>query len=276
MNLICLNGRMVPADEPALPAANRGYRYGDGLFETIRVIQGRMPLGDRHFDRLFNSLGRLAYEIPAGLSAQQLHDEAIELCVRNGCRDSARVRLSISSGEGDLPGPPRLQYLIECFPYPVPDMDNQHLVIGIYSAARKHYDLFSDIKSANYLPYVLAARYARASGFDDALVLNPAGRIVESSVCNLFLVKDDLLITPPLTEGCIAGVMRKWIAENFPVRESTVTKEDLYSADELFLTNALSGVRSVRQLEKKTFLVNISVSIQKEIDDRLWQNLPGK
>src|SRR5690606_18679385 len=101
----------------------------------------------------------------------------------------------------------------------------------IYPDAIKHHDQFSDIKSANYLPYVMASRFAKLNHFDDALLLNTNGMVADASIANIFLLKNKKLFTPSLSQGCIAGVMRRWLIENYDVVETGVSIQDLLDAD---------------------------------------------
>src|SRR5882672_6829397 len=145
MNFISLNGRLMPASEPSLLAANRSYRYGDGLFETIKVQRGAILLSNYHFERLFAGLSLLKFQFNH-LAIAQLEKFILELCEKNNCLDLARVRLSIFRGDGNLkdaPGP--AEFLIECWPLDpsIKEFNEQGLVIDIYPLARKTTDLFS-------------------------------------------------------------------------------------------------------------------------------------
>ena len=168
----------------------------------------------------------------------------------------ARVRLSAFRGNGGLYEPGNgLHYLIECWPLDlsVNDLNPNGFDIDIYPHARKSCDKFSNLKSASYLPYVMAARYAMENKLDDCLVLNTYDRIADSTIANIFLIKDETLITPSLTEGCVNGVMRRWMIERFKVEETGLAIEDILSADGLFLTNAIYGLRWVKQFREKTY-----------------------
>lgn len=262
---ICFDGQFYPSDQPVLTAGNRGYRYGEGLFETIRVENGRIPLASLHFDRLFNGMSRLGLQPDTRLSREALCDTIFKLCSINKL-PRARVRLSVSKTEDEL------HCLIENFPFMPPDRE-QGISIEICPDVRKHYDQYSDLKSANYLPYLLAARFASQNHVDDALVLNTEHRIIESTVANIFLVKGDAIVTPSLKEGCISGVMRRWLMEHFTIIEGSIHEDDLMNADEIFLSNALHGVKWVRQFRDKFFENRIAKQIQETINREVWQFL---
>lgn len=256
MNYICVDGKTLPAGQPVLHADNRGYRYGDGLFETMKVIDGKICLADFHFNRFFAGLRQLQFTIPPQLDAVLLVQQSLRLCKMNECSQLARVRLSASRGNGGLyDGNDTLHYIIECWPLPVTvnQLNENGLAIGVFPGAQKACDVFANLKSANYLPSVMATKYAAANQWNDCLLLNQHRRIAEATIANVFLIKSGVVFTPPLTEGCVDGVMRKHIMEKlttngYSFREQAIGQDELPDADELFLTNAVHGIRWVKQL----------------------------
>jgi branched-chain amino acid aminotransferase len=261
MSHICFNGKIIHADEPVLLAANRGYRYGDGLFETIRLQNGRLLLKDYHFDRLFSGFSILKFNVPARFTRERLEDEILRLCRKNECESLARVRLSVSRGNGGLYDEERaLQYLVECWPLneTVNNLNENGLAIDVYTGAEKSCDQFANLKTANFLIYSMAAVYAKENKLNDCLVLNSSGSIADSTTANLFLVKKDTILTPGTGEGCVEGVMRRWLLvnmrnEGLKVNETTITVNDLKHADEVFLSNAIHGIRWAKQFRDKTY-----------------------
>ena len=256
MNSICLNGKLLPANQPALMVDNRSYRYGDGLFETIKVTSQTISLEKFHFERFFAGLRQMDFKIPALLTIKNLKQQILLLCKKNKCDSSARVRLSVFRGNGGInESTDDLQYVIECWPVKetVNQLNENGFVIDIYPDARKSCDKFSNLKSANFLPYVMAARYAKENKLNDCLILNMYDRIADSTIANIFLIKDQKLFTPPLSEGCVDGVMRRYIIEQYKVNEAVLTSTDILLADEVFLTNAMYGIRWVRQFQNKTY-----------------------
>lgn len=268
MNYINLNGKIQPGDKPALLVSNRGYRYGDGLFETIKVINGKILLAQYHFERLFSGLSLLKFEIPKLFTAVKLTEEILGLCKKNECEQQARVRLSVFRGNGGLNDEDKtLQYVIECWPMDesVNKLNENGLVIDIYPDAKKSCDVFSNLKTANFLPYTMAALYAKENKLNDCLLLNESGHIADATTANLFIIKDGIIITPALSEGGVNGVMRRHLLERvkvkgpgFKVEESIITIDDLFHAEEVFLTNAIKGIRWVKQFRDKTYGNTIS------------------
>lgn len=273
MNYINFNGKILPDDKPALLVSNRGYRYGDGIFETIKVVQEKIQLEQFHFERLFSGLSLLKFDIPKLFTKERLAEEILVLCKKNGCMSLARVRLSIFRGNGGLYDDDKtLQYVIESWllDETVNTLNENGLVIDVYPGAKKSCDEFSNLKSANFLPYSMAALYAKENKLNDCLVLNSNGNIADSTIANAFMIKDGVVITPALSEGCINGVMRRFLIEklrsmDYEVREESVSISDLETADEVFLTNAIKGIRWVRQFGDKRYtnlkILEISNSI---------------
>ena len=261
MNSVCINGKIVFADKPVLMADNRGYRYGDSLFETMKIIGGQIMLEPFHFERLFTGMALLKYPVPGYLTPEKLRDDIILLCEKNNCASLARVRLSVSRGNGGLFDPDQgLQYLIECWPLTssVNQLNENGFVIGIFPDARKSTDIFSNLKSGNFLPYTMAAQYAKANQLNDCLVLNTEGNIADASIANIFIIKDDFIYTPSLKDGCVNGVVRRYLLENldawgYRVEEMPLSPALILDADEIFLTNAVNGIRWVKQMENKIY-----------------------
>ena len=260
---------MVPGNEPHLLVANRGYRYGDGLFETMKVVKGIILSEYYHFERLFDGLTFLKFTVPKLFTREKLAEDILHLCKKNECENLARVRLSVFRGNGGLydeditPG-----YIIECRPLNVSvnKLNENGLVIDIFPDAQKSCDKFSNLKSANFLPYSMAAQYARENKLNDSLILNTSRRIADSTVANVFIEKDGIIITPALKEGCVNGVMRRSLVEklramSYELREAELTINDLQTADEVFLTNAINGIRWVRQFRDKIYTNEKTVDI---------------
>ena len=279
MATICLNGKFVDADKAVLMASNRSYRYGDGLFETMKVINGQIQLAAFHMERLFKGLLLLKFDIPGLVTPAILQKKILELCRHNECEQLARVRLSVSRGNGGLYDEDRkLQYLVECWALPatVNQLNENGLVVDIFPDAAKSTDLFSNLKTANFLPYSMAAVYAKENKLNDCLVLNTHNRIADSTIANLFLMKEDTICTPALSEGCVNGVMRKYLLEslaasNYQVKETILSTEDLLAADEVFLSNAINGIRWVQRFRDKIY----SNMKTMEIYRRFCQTIPG-
>lgn len=252
---VCFNGEFFSADVPLLPVQNRSYKWGDGVFETAKVFRGRLLLESLHFERLWASLRLLGMEAGKVFTQDNLVAQVLELCRLNDCLDNARIRLAVYRQDDDSVG-----YSIEAVALDeqINHWQENGLAIVLYPFARKSMDAFASLKSANFLPYVLAQRYAAEKGVDDAIVLNTQNFLCDSSKANLFLLRGNNLYTPALHQGCINGVMRRVVLEEckklgYRVFQDEVEESHLLAADEVFLTNAIQIIRWVRQYKTASY-----------------------
>lgn len=258
---------------------NRSFRYGDGCFETIKMIRGKIILEDYHFERLFSSIERLQFEKPAFLTLHYLREQLIELAKKNYHDKLARVRLMVFRGDGGLYDAENHfpNYLIQTWALNPAnnELNKNGLVIDIYKDARKVCDQFSHIKSNNFLSYAMAALWAKKHQLNDALLLNPYENIADATIANVFIVKDGMVKTPALTEGPIAGNMRRHLLkcmreENIPVEETQISAEDILQASGIFLTNAIYGIRWVKQVGESNYPNTLAESFHKKFIEPLF------
>lgn len=252
---VCFNGAFFPADAPLLSVQNRSYKWGDGVFETMKVFNGKLLLEDLHFERLFVSLQLLGVEEKKSFSQNNIIAQILELCRQNNCLPHARIRLAVFRNEAN-----KAEYSIEATPLDkmVNKWQQEGQVITLYPYARKSMDAFANLKSANFLPYVMAQRYAFEKGVDDAVVLNASNFLCDSSKANLFLIRGKAIYTPALHQGCVNGVMRRVVLEEakrigFRLHQDEVSEEDLLYADEVFLSNAIQIIRWVKSYKDQQY-----------------------
>lgn len=249
------NGEYLKDGVPVISPSANAVRYGDGLFETMRfsIPAGSIFLRKYHFDRLSAGAQKLGFILPPYFTLNQLEEKIKELCEKNGHNSLARVRLTLLRPEGDFGSSSQAEpdILIQSYQLSSESFSPEKgLILTICPDVRKSADNYSNLKSNNCLPYLVAARYAQSAGADDAIILNSYNRVCESSIANIFIEEDGVLITPPLTEGCVAGVMRKFLTEQlnsneFTIREEPIDETRLKKAQAVFLTNAIRGVRWV-------------------------------
>lgn len=252
---ICINGHFQSGGVPALAVTNKSYRYGDGLFETMKMQKGRLQMASAHFDRLHRGMELLGYDTTAFPDPHTLTALISELCRRNGCLDLGRVRLTISAGNGGLFEDSLPDYSIECWPLTaaVDALNTKGLRLTICPGVRKSCDPLANLKSANYLPYAVAARYARRQHADDCIILNTNERIADTCIANIFLIRDGHIFTPPLSEGPVAGITRNYVLSKLPVTEQQLSLTDLQQAQEVFVTNAINGLRWVAEIDGQSY-----------------------
>lgn len=249
MNYINLNGKICPKEDTAPAADNGAFRYGYGLFETMLLLDGNIRLGQYHWERLFAGMQQLHFAVPPLFTPAHLEAEVMRTVKKNKAEKLCRVRLQVFAGGGGLYGTDlKPQYLIECFTLEDSTLllNDNGLTMGIAAGLAKSPDQLANLKSCNALIYAIAARMARQHQWNDALIANTAGSIIESTIANIFWIKDEQIFTPPLAAGCVAGVMRRHIiGRNAGITEKTLLLPELLQADEVFLTNAIKGIRWV-------------------------------
>jgi len=227
----------------------RAFVYGDLLFESMLFDNGRLQNAELHYQRLLNSAEVLKLNLPDSFDFNFSQSLILEAVSAHAAHESKRIRFTLyRSGSGFyLPIEQAVKWEIEIFPLPTISTTSKQNV-GIYTEHYKSFHSLSNLKSGNALVYVLAAMYAREKNWDDVFILNEAGSVCEASSSNFFWVKDDIWITPPLTEGCVAGVKRAEILQTKEVVELECEIEDLENADEIYLSNAIQGLVKVSQL----------------------------
>lgn len=256
----CYNGKFIAASAPVFTADNRSFRYGDGCFETMRAVRGEVQLSELHFERLMASLHLLHFDAPHHFTRSYFTRLIAELCSRNNHTRLARVRLTIFRSDGGLyhPVDNHPNFIIQSWELDkqVIELNDKGLILDVFPEARKSCDKFATIKSNNCLPYIMAAMYGRQHHLDETILLNAHGRVADTTIANLFIVNNKQLITPPLSEGGVCGVMRKHIIDMdlpFKVIEKPLSIADVEDADEILLTNAITGVRWVGQFRDNRY-----------------------
>jgi branched-chain amino acid aminotransferase len=274
MNYFNCNGKILAEGALAIGADNRGLRYGDGVFETIKVKNGQLILADEHFSRLWKGMNVLQFEIPKHFTPDKIQEEINDLAIKNNHEKAARVRLTVFRGDGGLydvksHAP---NYIIQSWPIPEgnEEWNSNGLVVGIYKDIKKACDILSNLKHNNYLPYVLAALKAKKEKWNDAIILNVYNRICETTIANIFLIKENIIYTPTLKEGCVAGVMRKKIINEsanlgWRIVEKEITFAELLNADEVFFTNSMYNIKWVKCVGNKEYVNTITQKIYSSI-----------
>ncbi|MEP7250770.1 MAG: aminotransferase class IV [Ginsengibacter sp.] len=271
------NNKFYESGTPIISPSSRGLRYGDGIFETMKIANGNIVNADFHLERLFGGLALLQFDVPKHFDRDFIQKKIGELCDRNKHSKSVRIRLMITRGDGGIFDPENHfpNYIIESWQLKdAPALNSNGLVIDIFQGSRKCCDDFSHLKSNNYLPYVLAALYAKQHKLNDCILLNSNGRICDTTITNIFLIYGNEILTPPLSEGCVAGTMRRWMLEKFVmqgylVKEKVLNEEDLTNADECFLTNAIHHIRWVQSFRNKKY----TNAVAKKISDYVRQTI---
>lgn len=266
---VIVNGERFPADGPGIKVDNRAFHYGDGVFESIRVIDGRPRFLDAHWARLIESLKALRIDRPEGLERASLERMITDLS-RDNASPSARCRLTVyrDAGGHHRPAGNAGAYAIEVVGLQDPTyrLNERGLTVDIYPEMRKPVNLLAVHKTVNCLHYVMAALWSKERGLDDCLLQNDRGNIIESSSGNLFIVSNGVLYTPALSDGCVGGVMRMQLINlalgaGIKVYECSLNPQNLLAADELLFTNAIRGVQWVQAYRTKRYSHRMSAQL---------------
>lgn len=258
--MLLLNGKWVSPDAPELSLLNRSFKYGDGLFESMRVFEGRILFWEDHWERLLKGMEVLQFEWDSeGLKAV-LENALVDFLKKNEVHAHGRLRLHIYRAGGGAYQPIENQpfYLLEGYSIKDdPFVEPSHVSVTDYHELKLTFNKLSSVKTANSLPYVLASLHAKKTGFDDTLMYM-GDWISEGSSSNIFIVKNKKVITPPLKHACLDGVMRKQIFHlcqelKIPIQEKGIKSKDLIQAEEAFLTNAIRGITSISQYQDYIF-----------------------
>ncbi len=270
------NGNIVDSNEPVFTSANRAFRYGDAIFETIRVMNGEILHFERHLKRLQRSMDLLGMLPHDDLTFHNLYLSFRHLDQVNNLKGNGRVRLEIFRNDGGLytPFTNEVSYLIEASPLPGLQyaMNDTGIRIEIYTEIQKPLSKLSNLKSSNALYYVMAGLHNRKTGGGDCLVLNTHGRIAEAISSNIFLVAGNRIMTPALTEACVSGVMRETVidylaGQGLKVIETGIEVEHLLNADEIFLTDVIHGMRWVSAFRKKRYFNTYSKKLLEQLQE---------
>jgi len=257
--IIYLDGRLVPYSKAKLSPLDHGFLYGYGLFETMRAYQGHIFRLDRHLARLRHSAERIG--LVDRLTAFDLEAACTKTLEANKLKD-ARLRLTVSAGEGDMtpdPGtcssPTVLITVRDLVPLP-PEKYESGFKAALSSLRRNSQSPLSRLKSTCYMENILALMAARAAGCDEAILLNEQGYLAEGSTTNIFLVNKAELITPSLESGVLHGVTREAVLEtaqaaNIKTQERQVELKELIEAEEAFITNSILELMPLTWFEGK-------------------------
>ncbi|WP_316768487.1 aminotransferase class IV [Pedobacter frigiditerrae] len=272
---ILFNDEFFASEQAVIKASNRGFKFGDGLFESMRMCNGKLQFAEQHADRLKAGMKALKMEGHALLDEYFLRQKTAELLKKNKLNGNVRFRLSIyRDGEGlYTPQSNKVGYLLESIPLEQTqyELNQKGLIIDVYDDLTKQIDKLANFKTSNSLLYVMAALFQKQHRLDEAMILNQNGFLCESTSSNLFVVYQNQIYTPALSEGCVAGVMRSVVLKlakmyNLPLIEAQINPDILNEAEEVFVTNATSGIRWVMGYGKKRYFNEVAKDLSSKLN----------
>lgn len=278
--MINFNGELIE-NTTFISSENRGYKYGDALFETIKVVYGKVLFWEDHYFRLMSSMRIMRMEIPMNFTMEFLEKELIKTVNVNGlAKSSVRARLNVDRGDGGkyLPNGKRISYSISVENannpfYAIPK--NDEYTVDLYKDYFVAPGLLSTLKTNNKALNVLGSIYAEENSLSNCLLLNTNKSVIEALNGNLFLVSGEQIKTPPIDDGCLKGIMRKQIIEvivnsgDYVVEEASISPFELQKADELFITNVIVGIQPILKYRKKDFNTKISEDLIKRLNTKI-------
>ena len=271
---INFNGEILSADSKLLAVANRAFRYGDGLFESMRLMKGQLKFADLHADRLQRGMRALKIDGYSQMDTWFLKEKVEQLASRNKTRHG-RLRLTVYRDSEGLytPTQNKMGYCLELVPMDEPRyfLNDKGLIMDIFTELKKPTNYLSNIKTCNSLIYVLAGIFKTQNKLDDTFLLNQDGNLCEAGSSNIFVWYQSHLYTPALSEGCVEGVMRQVVIKlakqsGIPFTEAQINPDILYEADEVFLTNATKGIQWVMGFGVKRYFNQLSKGLIGELN----------
>ena len=276
--MINFNGNCTSTDTNLL-VNNRAFLYGDGVFETLKIIDNKILFLEDHYFRLMASMRVVRMEIPMNFTMEYFEEQILSLANTNGCSTSARARITVYRNDGGyyLPKQRSVSFLINCdaLENKLYVNDSKPYEVDLYKDFYVTKQLLSSIKTTNKMINVTGSIFADENGLDNCLMLNDDKNVIEALQGNLFMVFEGKLITPPLSEGCLNGVMRKQILslaskiEGLEVVEEPISPFNLQKADELFITNVIKGIQSITKYRKKEFGNTVADELVKRLNAQI-------
>lgn len=274
--MINYNGEIQSSDT-TLSNLNRGFLYGDGVFETLKIVNNKILFIEDHYFRLMASMRIVRMQIPNNFTLEYIEEQVLNLAKANNCENSARVRLTFFRNDGGfyLPQTRTVSFLIQVSP-----LNETHYS---FSDAMYEVDLYKDfyitkqllstIKTTNKMINITGSIFADENDLQNCLLLNNEKNVVEALNGNLFMLIGNQLITPSIEDGCLNGIMRKQVLqvarkiEDVEVLEQPISPFDLQKADELFITNVITGIQPISKYRKKEYKSDLSKVLLEKIND---------
>jgi len=279
--MINFNGTLVEQTGVALQE-NRGFLFGDSVFETIKVLDGKVLFLEDHYFRLMASMRIIRMEIPMNFTMEFFESQILNLVTAKAIESAARVRFSVfrKSGGFYLPTTNAIEFVVvaESLETAVYSFENQPYEVELFKDFYITAQLLSTLKSNNRLVQITGSIFAEENGYQNCLLMNDAKNVVEALQGNLFMLSGNTLVTPPLSDGCLNGVMRKQILaitrkmENLEVIEQSISPFDLQKADELFITNVIKGVQPITKYRKKEYKTDFASEVLKKLNAQIRLN----
>lgn len=261
---------------------NRGFLFGDSVFETIKVLDSNVLFLEDHYFRLMASMRICRMEIPMNFTMEYFESQILNLVQSLNNANSYRVRFSVyRDSEGFyLPKSRNIKFLVTASPLNsnVYTIGKEHYEVDLYKDFYIAKQLLSTLKTNNKMLQIVGSIFAEENGYDNCLVLNDEKNVVEALQSNLFMKMGNVVVTPPLADGCLNGIMRKQVIDiintidGTELKETSISPFDLQKADELFLTNVISGIQPITKYRKKEYVQDFASDVLLRLNARIRLN----
>ncbi|MEZ0183974.1 aminotransferase class IV [Flavobacterium oncorhynchi] len=278
--MINFNGNI--ALEENILTQNRAFLYGDGVFETVKIINNKILFLEDHYFRLMASMRVVRMEIPMNFTMEYFEEQILNLLKEKNISGSARARITVFRKDGGLylPKSNEVSFLIHAVALEstLYALNTAEYEVDLYKDFYITKQLLSSIKTTNKMINVTGSIFAHENGLANCILLNDAKNVVEALQGNLFMLVGKKLITPPVSEGCLNGIMRKQILalakkiEGIEITEEIISPFDLQKADELFLTNVITGIQPITKYRKKEFTSNLAYLLVQKLNESISEN----
>lgn len=287
---IVFNGELILSKDYKMGLSNRAFRFGDSIFETIRVFNGRVVFIKEHIDRLFSSLRVVNMVLPDYFTSEFLERKIVELIDVNKTFDNknARIRLTVfrkADSNIYFVDNDNVDFVLEYselndyeFIYNSEDYN-----ISVFEDISKSKSKLSQIKTNNMLLHIIAGAKVKKDNLDNILLINDEGNLTEAINANVFIVKGNVISTPKLSDGCVDGILKKVLKQliqkhsKYKIEERRISKDELPLCDEVFLTNTIIGIQPVTKYREKCYSTEISsvflYKLNEEINSRMDQKV---
>ena len=279
--MINFNGTIVSTDTGLL-TQNRAFLFGDAVFETVKIVNAKILFLEDHYFRLMSSMRVVRMEIPMNFTMEYFEEQILALATAKNASRAARARITVYRNDGGyyLPQNNTVSFLInvESIDNTLYSINQGEYVVDLYTDFYVARQLLSSIKTTNKIINVTASIFASENGLDNCLLLNDTKNVIEALQGNIFMLKGNTLITPPVSEGCLNGVMRRQVLalarkiEYLEVTEETISPFDLQKSDELFITNVIKGIQPITKYRKKEFSTNRSTILLQKLNEFIVGN----
>lgn len=274
--MINFNGSLV-SETSQLSVNNRAFLFGDGVFETVKIVDNKILFFEDHYFRLMAAMRIVRMEIPMPYTLEYLEEQIISLAKANSIENSARARITVyrNSGGYYLPVTNEVSFIVQVSPLPLKTyrIEKKDYEVDLYKDFFIAKQLISTVKTTNKIINITGSIFAKENRLDNCLLLNDQKNVIEALQANIFMIKDNILITPPVSEGCHTGILRKKVIELvkkmnlIELIEVPISPFDLQKAEELFLTNVVFGIQPITKYRKKEFETKFSSSLLEKFNE---------